>query len=190
MRIAVNRMRLPVALACGALLTTGLALASLAPRDLTKQLEYIDAQNSTGIVVYGTVRDAHTVASPDPDLSVPFTQITLDVSDYLVGANAGATLTVLTPGGDGGRLSISPDENEIRAGETVVYFLRADAATRSMYPGSFRLDNYAAAFRTQTNRKGQVVVLGEGYGSAIENNTALTTLATSAKASLATLRGK
>lgn len=188
MRITVTRMRLPVAVAIGAALTAGLAIASLAPRDLTKQLEYIDAQKDTGVVVFGTVREAREVDSPFAEISVPYTALTVDVSEYLVGQNVGATLTVYTPGGEGGRLSISPDESEIRVGEKVVYFLRADQTLRSQVPGAFVLDNYGAAFRTQTNRKGQVVVLGEGYGSAIDNNMALTMLASSAKASLATLK--
>ncbi len=180
MRISVPRMRLPVAAAFGAVLTAGLAIASLAPRDLTKQLEYVDAKN-TGVVVFGTITESHEVASPFAEISVPYTVLTIDVAEYLVGQNVGAKLTVYTPGGEGGRLSISPDESEVRVGERVVYFLRADQTLRAQAPGAFMLDNYGAAFRTQSNRKGQVVVLGEGYGSAIETNVALTGLSASVK---------
>lgn len=40
----------------------------------------------------------------------------------------------------------------------------------------YRIDSFAEAFRTQKNRKGEIVVLGEGAGSAIESNVKLTDL--------------
>ena len=146
--------------------------AAVVSRDLPKQLKLIEADQGNALVVYGEIVGSERIDVEDADF--PWTKLSLKVSEKLVG-DAGETVTVYTPGHGVVRLSISAPETETRVGEKVVMFLRKS----DMEDGNgFQLDSFAESFRTQTNRKGAVIVLGEGGGSAIAKNTKLSELRT------------
>lgn len=168
-----------IALALGAIAFSSLAFAAVVPRDMNRQLELIDAANG-GIVVYGTIQAANFETLDDPD--VPWTVMTVKVEQALGGTDVPAEVTVYSPGYGEHRLSISPPETETRVGEKVVMFLAANPVVRAHAPDAFKVDSFAEIFRTQTNRKGQVIVLGEGANFAVANNTLLTQVATTVKA--------
>jgi len=160
-----------------ALLGGTVAYAAVAARDLPKQLEFIQAGQGKAAVVYGEITASEKVSLPSsPD--VPYTKLTVTISQALLGATGAETISVYTPGFGDHRLSISPPETETRKGEKVVLFVRQDENLDEVEAGAFKLDSFAESFRTQTNRKGKVVVLGEGGNSAIVNNTMLSSLAT------------
>lgn len=158
-----------------AILGGSVAFAAVIARDLPKQLEFIQAAEGKAAVVYGEITASEMVSLPSsPD--VPYTKLTVAVSQALLGAPGAETISVYTPGFGDHRLSISPPETETRTGEKVVLFVRQDATLDALEAGAYKLDSFAESFRTQTNRKGQVVVLGEGGSSAIVNNTMLSDL--------------
>ena len=153
------------------------AFAAVVARDLPKQLSLIQAAEGKAAVVYGEITAAEKVdLSSSPD--VPWTKLTVKIEQALLGAAGKEAISVYTPGFGDHRLSISAPEAETRAGEKVVLFVRQEASLDEVESGAFKLDSFAESFRTQTNRKGGVVVLGEGGSSAIENNTLLSDLAT------------
>lgn len=152
----------------------GLAVATVVPRDLSKQLELIKAADG-GIVVYGNITAAKSVRlESTPDL--PWTVLTVRVDTAIAPSTTSGELSVWFPGFGEERLTISPSADETSVGENVVLFLSTDPAVRAIDPTAYRIDSFAEAFRTQKNRKGEVVVLGEGAGSAIESNVKLTDL--------------
>ena len=152
----------------------GLAVATVVPRDLSKQLELIKA-NDGGIVVYGNITSAKSVRlASTPDL--PWTVLTVQVETAIAPTTTSGALSVWYPGHGDERLTISPPEDETRVGENVVLFLSTDPAVRAADPTAYRIDSFAESFRTQKNRKGEVVVLGEGAGSAVESNVKLADL--------------
>lgn len=172
-----GRMR-ATALTLGAIALASTAVAAVIPRDMTKQLELIDAANA-GIVVYGTI-DASRAAEID-GTNVPWNVLTVKVSQVLAGENVPAEVTVYVPGFGDHLLSISPPESETRVGEKVVMFLAANADIRAVDADAFKVDSFAEIYRTQANRQGDVVVLGEGASFAIPNNAKLADVATSVK---------
>lgn len=155
----------------------GLAVATVVPRDLSKQLELIKANGATdgGVVVYGNVVSAKSIRlASTPDL--PWTVLTVHVEQAIAPSTTTGDLTVYFPGFGDERLTISPPEEETRVGENVVLFLSTDPAVRAVDPTAYRIDSFAESFRTQKNRKGEIIVLGEGAGSAIESNVKLADL--------------
>lgn len=169
-----------IALALGAVVFSSLAVAAVVSRDLNHQLELIDVANG-GIVIYGTIQSATAAAMDDSD--IPWTVLSVKVEQALGGVDVPAEVTVYSPGYGDHLLSISPPETETRVGEKVVMFLAANALIRAHAPDAYKVDSFAEIFRTQTNRKGEVVVLGEGANFAVANNTLLTKVATDVKAS-------
>lgn len=152
----------------------GLAVATVVPRDLSKQLELIKA-NDGGVVVYGNITSAKSVrVAATPDL--PWTVLTVHVETAIAPTTTSGDLTVWYPGYGDERLTISPPEEETRVGENVLLFLSTDPAVRAIDATAYRIDSFAESFRTQKNRKGEIIVLGEGAGSAIESNVKLTDL--------------
>ncbi|MCC7173235.1 MAG: hypothetical protein IT459_22495 [Planctomycetes bacterium] len=176
MRCILGRARAPLALAvAGVALLTGIAVATVIPRDMSKQLELIEAQKD-GAVVYGTIVASHTQKLDDVLRYVPFTVLTVKVEQAIAPANLSNEITVYVPGAGEERLSITPSDDEMRVGESVLMFLRADAGIRTHDAAAYKIDSFAEILRTQKNRKGEVVVLGEGASFAVENNTKLSDL--------------
>lgn len=173
-----------VALALSVIAFGNLAYAAVVPRDLNRQLELIDAANG-GIVIYGSIVTASVDTIDGCD--VPWTVLTVKVEQALGGDAVPSEVTVYSPGHGDHRLSVSPSESETRAGERVVMFLAVNPLIRSHSALAFKVDTYAEVFRTQTNRKGQVVVLGKGANFAVTNNTLLTKVATNMKAEFAVI---
>jgi len=154
---------------------TGIAVATVIPRDMSKQLELIEAQKD-GAVVYGTIVASRTQMLEDVLRFVPFTVLTVKVEQAISPANLSNELTVYVPGAGEERLTITPSDDEMRVGESVLMFLRADAGIRNHDATAFKVDSFAEILRTQKNRKGEVIVLGEGASFAVENNTKLSDL--------------
>ena len=157
-------------------IAAGIAFAAIAPRDLNKQMEFIGAGKG-GAVVYGTIVSS-SVDAGVPDTSFPWTVLKVRVDQPIAPLSIGGELTVYVPGAGEERLSISPPETETRTGEQVVMFLSANEIIRAHAPGAYKIDSFAEIFRTQTNRQGEVVVLGEGAGSAIQTNVKLSEIST------------
>ncbi len=177
MRIEIPSPRAAL-LAAGALLALATAplTAAVVSRDLGQQLSLIQA-HLNGRVVYATIQAAETTKLPTVP-EIPFTRLTLEVKrDLVSGSTQPETLRVFVPGAGEQRLSISPPESEMRVGESIVFFLRKDAGVSEVDAAALKVDSFAESFRTQLNRKGEVVVLGEGPGSAIAENTKLDDLA-------------
>lgn len=166
--------RVLLATAAAAILAVPL-YGAVVSRDLNKQLELI-AANAGGTVVYGEITSAKEGFVPSaPQLK--WTVLTVKVeSSLLPTQNAPETVTVYFAGFGESRLSITPPETETRVGEKVLVFLRKDAAVSEADANAYKLDSFAESFRTQTNRRGQVIVLGEGSGSAIPANATLDSL--------------
>jgi|JI10StandDraft_1071094.scaffolds.fasta_scaffold776089_2 hypothetical protein len=176
MRCSFGRVRTSLALAVtGVALLTGIAVATVIPRDMSKQLELIEAQKD-GAVVYGTIVASRTQMLEDVLRFVPFTVLTVKVEQAISPANLSNELTVYVPGAGEERLTITPSDDEMRVGESVLMFLRADAGIRNHDATAFKVDSFAEILRTQKNRKGEVIVLGEGASFAVENNTKLSDL--------------
>lgn len=168
-------------------IAAGPAGAIVQPRDLNRQLELCGAAHE-GRVVFGRIASAEVKELPAIS-GVPYTILTLEPQRSLTGDALPKSIRVYVPGAGESRLSISPPESETRVGESVLYFVRADATIRAVEPGAWHLDSFAEAFRTQLNKKGAVVVLGEGRGSAIEENATLDSLETQVRAATQALRG-
>jgi hypothetical protein len=176
MRCLFGRTRSPIALAIALVATLcGVAIATVIPRDLSKQLELIEAQKD-GVVVYGTIIASHTQKLDDVMPTCPLTVLTVKVEQAIAPASTAGELKVYIVGAGEDRLSITPPEDEMRVGESVLFFLRADAAVRKHDATAFKVDSFAEVLRTQKNRKGEIVVLGEGVGSAVEQNVKLADL--------------
>lgn len=178
----------PTMLAAVAALAVGgtAALAAVVARDLPKQLEFLKASEGRAAVVYGEILDADRVEVPFADHA--YTRLVLKVESRLLGAEDQDTLHVYYPGFGSARLSISPSEEETRIGEKVVLFLRRDDALTEIDEQGYKLDSFAEAFRTQKNRKGDVVVIGEGEASAVAKNTKLGDLASQVQAAYAAIQ--
>ena len=168
-----SRLRSLTAIA-GVAVLGGIAVATVIPRDLSKQLELIKA-DAGGVVVYGSIT-ASKAASLASSPNLHWTILTVHVDTAIAPATTAGDLSVWVPGFGENRLTISPPEEETRVGENVVLFLSPDADVRAVDANAYRLTSFAEAFRTQKNRKGDVVVLGEGAGSAIEGNVKLADL--------------
>ena len=156
-------------------IAAGLSLAAVVSRDLPKQLDLIDADNG-GVVVYGTIVDSK-VDGEVPGTDFPWTVLTVKVEQGLAPDTTSGELTVYSPGAGEALLSISPPETETRKGEKVVLFLSKNAELQQHAPGAYKIDSFAESFRTQKNRQGDVIILGEGKGSAIESNVKLSDFA-------------
>lgn len=163
----------------------GLAMGVMA-RDLTKQLELIEAHRGRGLVLWGEIGASRSATLPD-DPELPWTLLTVKPLRTIVG-EAGEQVEVFVPGDGDRRLSISPEESAIRVGEKVLLFLRADANVRAVDADAWRLDSFAEIFRTQTNRRQEVVVLGRGYGSAVAENARLVDLEPAIRSTVDALR--
>lgn len=177
MRIEIPspRATLLAAVALLALATAPLT-AAVVSRDLGQQLSLIQA-HLDGRVVYATIQAAETAQLPvAPEIA--FTRLTLEVKrDLVSGSTEPETLRVFVPGAGEQRLSISPPESEMQVGESLVFFLRKDAGVSEADAAAFKVDSFAESFRTQLNRKGEIIVLGEGQRSAIPDNAKLDDLA-------------
>lgn len=174
MPILPGRWRSVAALATAVVaLAGGLTYASVKSRDMAGQLQFIDAANG-GIVVLGTIKEARFEQIPAITELFDYTVLTVEVEQALAPTNLPAKqLQVYLQGGSAVRLSTSPPPDESAVGERVLMFLAADPAIRAHADGAYLVHSYAEIFRTQTNRKGQTIVLGEGPGSAIEANAVL-----------------
>lgn len=176
MRCSFGRARTSLALVVSSVaVLAGIAVATVVPRDMSKQLELVEAHKD-GAVVYGTIVASRTQKLDDVLRFVPFTVLTLKVEQSISPSNLPNELTVYVPGAGEDRLSITPSDDETRVGESVLMFLRADAAIRAHDATAYKVDSFAEILRTQKNRKGEVIVLGEGASFAVENNTKLSDL--------------
>jgi len=161
---------------------SAISFAAVVRRDLPRQLELIradeaDQTDDGGIVVYGTITGSSTAEVPAPgEEPLPFTVLSVDVEQAITPNDVAAQVTVYVPGVQDRRLSITPAESEMRVGERVVLFLRVDQNVRDVDADAYKLDSFAEVFRTQKNRGGDVIVLGEGPGCAVENNCRLVDL--------------
>lgn len=163
------------AAALGATLVCGLAAATVVSRDLPKQLELIKAQ-SGGIAVYGKiVRESAVVNWPD-QCPVPMTALQVQILQAAAPADVKGEITVYVPGHGEDKLSVTPPEAETRVGESVFMFLAANEGLRSHDPNAYSAATFADIYRTQLNKRGEVIVIGEGVGVAIPENVALTKL--------------
>jgi hypothetical protein len=143
MRCSFGRVRTSLALAVtGVALLTGIAVATVIPRDMSKQLELIEAQKD-GAVVYGTIVASRTQMLEDVLRFVPFTVLTVKVEQAISPANLSNELTVYVPGAGEERLTITPSDDEMRVGESVLMFLRADAGIRNHDATAFKVDSFA-----------------------------------------------
>lgn len=149
--------------------------AAVVKRDLARQLELVGAP-ATGRVVFAEVVESHVRQVPGFPF-VPFTALKLKVMRHLAPAAGPDELVAYAPGAGQRRLSISPPPGAIRVGERVVLFLRKDAAVSQVDPDAYRIDSFAEVYSVQKNRKGEWIVLGEGAGMAVEENTRLDALA-------------
>lgn len=173
----LKRPRTTIAFASLALaaIATAPLLAAVVSRDLSGQLELIEALDD-GRVVHGQIVASRVVHVPSVPW-VPFTAMTVEVKRHLLPSSGPERLTVLSPGVGEHRLSISPPEHETRVGEHLVLFLRKDAGVSEVVEGAYKLDSFAESYRTQLNRRGDTIVLGKGSGLAIQSNTTLDKLA-------------
>ncbi len=180
--------RVLLATAAAALLVVPL-YGAVVSRDLDKQLDLI-AANAGGLVVYGEITSSKEGFVPSAS-ELKWTVLTVKVeSSLLPNLNAPETVTVYFPGYGETRLSISPPEAETRVGEKVLLFLRKDAAVSEADASAYQLDSFAESFRTQTNRRGQVIVLGEGNGSAVPANARLDSLKTDVATAFEAMKSK
>ena len=144
----------------------------LLPRDLAQQLDWIGVGDG-GVVVYGEIVSS---CVEEVEGSASWTALEIDVIERLDDSAKLDRVVAFTPGTTDRPNSLAPPESERQVGERVLVFLAVDGSIRDQHAGAFKVHSHAEVFRTQRNRRGEVVILGEGTGTAVPSNILLAEL--------------